>query len=163
MRKIIPLVFVIMAGCASRSHLAPQINSAALDEVEFKAMSPRALRLEVESSRVEVEKAGNAGAVEGAVRRAITDVLAKSDIEVRGAAPNELKINVADYEKATKEDGECVHLFGNLRLKNGVEVKSDSYSCQAKSGLAGIQLRGDLNKAYETAIRGLLKAIDKKL
>lgn len=163
MKKIIPIGLLLMVGCASRSHMAPQINSDYLPSVDFKSLSPRAVRLDVQSTRAEAEKAGNAGAVEGAVRKAIKDALAKSDIDISNTAEHELSVNVADYEKATKEDGECVKLIGNLRLKSGTTVKADSFSCQAKSGIGGIQLRGDLNKAYETAIRGLLKAIDKKL
>lgn len=163
---LVPLASIVVLaqffGCA-KAHKVPRIDVEHLPRVAFKGVEPRSVAIDVQNLRAAVESAGNAGAVEGAIRGAIKRVLEDSAIVVDASSPNLFLVRISDYEKAKKEDGECVELRGSLQLKSGTALRSESYSCQTNGALANIQLGGDLDKAYEGAIRGLLKATDKKL
>jgi hypothetical protein len=168
MKKIILLVTSIallnLTACATAKKLemVPTINTNNLPMINTTRMKPKAVMIEVTNLREVNQTAGNAAQVAASVSDALTEVAEKSGLSI-GKSTNLIRVELQDCPPMKNSAGDSVKNSVCLKVKLNLMAGALQYEGSATSENYGWNQTGNINDAYQSALKTVLDGMNKKL
>ena len=154
---LILLLLTAIAGCVTaHPEQSPVLHPEALPALKLPSLNPQTVSLTVTNKRAINMRANNSSQIEGVVKDAVAQSIARGGLTLAVQSKNTLAILISDCENVDPNLA-CVSIALTLKTKGyELEVSGKAENGKSSNG-SSIPGMGDTSEAYQSSLAGVLE------
>lgn len=154
--SILSLLMILTSCVTVHPEQSPVLHPEALPALKLPSLNPQTLSLSVLNKRAINMRANNSSQIEGVVKDAVSQSIARGGLALSAPSKNSLMIVISDCENIDPNLA-CVNISMTLKTKDyELEVGGKAQNGKESNG-SSIPGMGDTSEAYQTSLAMVLE------
>ncbi|KHD87859.1 MAG: hypothetical protein OM95_12740 [Bdellovibrio sp. ArHS] len=164
MRLFLVVLGFFLSSCALKGNTIKDVPAIKAENIQVSPMSglpKRTVSLSIIDARADDMRVQSTE-LRSEVARAVTEALARENIQVQTPGANALVLTIQDYATGQFKEG-CVKIVSSLTIPQKAKLHAEAASCFEMKHPFGFKMSADVTKAYEEALSLTFKNLDQAL